>query len=60
MFFFGLSNDFPVPNPEEVADWKYMSFAAIDEEMEANPEKYTTWFKLMLEKIKSVRNESID
>ena len=58
--FFGLSNELPVPNPEEVADWKYMSFAAIDEDMAAHPDAYTTWFKLMLEKIKSVRNEPLD
>ncbi|WP_158799893.1 isopentenyl-diphosphate Delta-isomerase [Pedobacter sp. L105] len=58
--FFGLSNSLPIPNPEEVADWKYMSFEAIDKDMAENPGTYTTWFKLMLEKIKIVRNEPTD
>jgi isopentenyl-diphosphate delta-isomerase len=58
--FFGHSNRLPVPNPEEVADWKYLSLEQIDAEILARPEAYTAWFKIMLAQIKSIRNERID
>jgi isopentenyl-diphosphate delta-isomerase len=58
--FFGSSNVAPVPNPAEVADWKYLSIADIETEIAAGPDQYTSWFKLMLDKIKSVRNEHLD
>lgn len=58
--FFGISNAVPEPNPAEVADWKYMHIADIEKDIQLNPESYTIWFKLMLAKIKSIRNEHID
>ena len=58
--FFGVSNAVPEPNPAEVADWKYMRIEAIEKDIQLNPESYTIWFKLMLAKIKSIRNEHID
>ena len=58
--FFGESNETPVPNPAEVADWKYMALDDIEADMEKNPGVYTSWFKLMLDKIKSVRNDHTD
>jgi len=58
--FFGESNALPVPDPAEVDDWKYMPLEAIEADIEKNPGIYTTWFKLMLNKIKSVRDEHTD
>lgn len=58
--FFGESNTLPVPDPSEVADWKYMPLEEIENDMEKNPGVYTSWFKLMLDKIKSVRNDHTD
>lgn len=58
--FFGVSNEIPEPDPAEVADWKYMSITDIEKDILINPESYTIWFKLMLTKIKSIRNEHID
>jgi isopentenyl-diphosphate delta-isomerase len=58
--FFGQTNDIPVPNPEEVYHWKYLSLDEIEKEINADPESYTSWFKLMLAKIKSTRNEHTD
>jgi isopentenyl-diphosphate delta-isomerase len=55
--FFGESNALPEPDPAEVADWKYMPLGEIEADMEKNPGIYTSWFKLMLDKIKSVRND---
>jgi isopentenyl-diphosphate delta-isomerase len=58
--FFGHSNVLPVPNPEEVADWKYLSLEQIDAEILAQPDNYTAWFKIMLAQIKSIRNERLN
>lgn len=58
--FFGVSNAVPEPNPAEVADWKYMRIEDIEKDILIHPESYTIWFKLMLAKIKSIRNEHID
>lgn len=43
----GHYNQDPVLNPEEVADWKWMSIEAIKTDMEAQPELYTAWFKII-------------
>ncbi|MGA9589764.1 MAG: isopentenyl-diphosphate Delta-isomerase [Salegentibacter sp.] len=40
----------PNLNPEEVADWKWMSLEAIEEDMEKNPSVYTEWFKIIFDK----------
>jgi isopentenyl-diphosphate delta-isomerase len=55
--FFGRSNIQPVPNPAEVAAWKYMSLEDVESEISERPEVYTPWFKLMLNRIKQIRDE---
>lgn len=58
--FFGQSNTAPDPDPAEVLSWKYLTLEEIEAEISDRPEDYTSWFKLMLNKIKSIRNEHID
>jgi len=58
--FFGNSNTIPDPNPAEVHSWKYLGLEEIENEINAFPDTYTSWFKLMLAKIKSTRNEHTD
>lgn len=58
--FFGYTNALPLPNPEEVADFKYLTLEQIDVDILLRPDDYTAWFKLMLAKIKSIRNERTD
>ena len=58
--FFGRSNVLPVPNAEEVAGWKYMSLEKIEADIAVHPQNYTEWFKLMLNRIKQIRDEHID
>ncbi|GGH02943.1 isopentenyl-diphosphate Delta-isomerase [Polaribacter pacificus] len=43
----GKHNEDPVINPEEVADFKWMTLAAVKEEMTAKPEIYTAWFRII-------------
>jgi isopentenyl-diphosphate Delta-isomerase len=45
----GYSNENPVINPEEVESWKWMSIEAIKEDMTANPNDYTVWFKIIFD-----------
>tara|TARA_B100002049_G_C16034248_1_gene355944 strand:+ start:184 stop:702 length:519 start_codon:yes stop_codon:yes gene_type:complete len=40
----------PNLNPDEVAEWKWMSLEAVEEDMQANPSIYTEWFKIIFDK----------
>ena len=45
----GQYNDEPNINPEEVADWKWMSVDAVRDDINIHPEKYTAWFIIIFE-----------
>lgn len=49
--FVGHSDTQPVPNPEEVGDWKYVDFDWVVKDVEANPENYTVWFIIALKEV---------
>lgn len=40
----------PDLNPNEVAEWKWMSLENIEKDMKRNPSIYTEWFKIIFEK----------
>lgn len=46
--FIGHFDGIPILNPEEAEDWKYMSLAALQQDIQQNPTHYTAWFKLIL------------
>ena len=46
----GYYNDDPEINPEEVAAWKWMKPELVKNDIEANPNDYTVWFKIIFEK----------
>lgn len=46
----GYYNEIPNINPDEVADWKWMTLEAIKDDMKVHPEIYTAWFKIIFEK----------
>lgn len=46
----GKYNEAPNINPDEVADWKWMSLERIKSDMEQYPEHYTAWFRIIFEK----------
>jgi isopentenyl-diphosphate delta-isomerase len=50
--FIGSFDGTPVVNPEEVAEWRYVSMAALEKEMAARPEDFTIWFRLCLDRVK--------
>lgn len=41
----GSYNENPVPNPDEVDDWKYVNLEELEKEIQTYPEKFTFWFK---------------
>ena len=46
----GYYNGEPQPNPDEVVEWKWMNLDSIEEDIHHNPDNYTAWFKILLEK----------
>ena len=38
----------PVPNPEEVAEWRWAAFEDVSEDHVVNPTTYSVWFKIAL------------
>jgi isopentenyl-diphosphate delta-isomerase len=50
--FKGIFDGVPKLNPEEADDWKWVSMKDLREDMGKNPQNYTPWFKLSMEKIK--------
>jgi isopentenyl-diphosphate delta-isomerase len=46
----GHFNEDPEPNPAEVADFKWMKAVDIKTDIEAHPDRYTEWFKIIFDK----------
>ena len=47
---FGRSDVQPVPNPEEVADTRYVDFDTVRKDMASHPDRYTIWFRICFER----------
>ncbi len=46
----GRYNSSPNINPDEVADWKWMSIEEVKKDVDAHPERYTVWFVIIFER----------
>ena len=44
----GFYNDQPKLNSSEVASWKWVSFEDLLTDIDAQPQQYTTWFRIIL------------
>ncbi len=53
MCFFGRFDGEPKLNPLEVENYKYMTIQAIKEDLARNPQDYTEWFKIILDRVES-------
>lgn len=49
--FFGISDVEPEINPDEVEDWKYISFNDLEADVKKNPKNYTVWFLKIFNKV---------
>ncbi|WP_107039452.1 isopentenyl-diphosphate Delta-isomerase [Brumimicrobium mesophilum] len=47
--FIGKFNGTPIPNPEEVEDFKYIGINELKLDIEKAPHNYTVWFKKIVE-----------
>lgn len=45
----GYYEDDPKINREEAESWKWMGIDAVKEDMQANPENYTVWFRIIFD-----------
>lgn len=51
--FIGISDELPVINPNEVMNYKYITFNNLEKDENTNPEKYTIWFSKIYQKVNS-------
>lgn len=49
--FLGKFDGSPRPDKVEVGDWKWVTFREVKKDVEENPENYTPWFKILLDKV---------
>jgi len=56
--FIAKSDVKPLPDPDEVSDWKYASFEEIEQDLKLNPNNYSHWFKLILKRVKTLAQEN--
>ena len=49
--FVGHYNGQPTPDPNEVDDWKWIDINTLKQDVQVNPENYTYWFKLILDRV---------
>lgn len=50
--YIGRSDQKPIPNPDEVQEYKYLSPENVSQEILHNPQAYSEWFKIIWAKIK--------
>ena len=49
--FIGYSDETPVINPDEAATYRWSNLTEIETAVQANPEAYTAWFKLIYSRV---------
>ncbi len=55
--FFGVTDCLPEINHEEVMEYKYLLYNELHKDMTENPENYTVWFRLIMERVNSSLKE---
>ncbi len=55
--FIGFTDEHPKINTSEVNEWKYLSFEALKADIESHPDKYTVWFKMIFERVRTELQE---
>ena len=49
--FLGRFDGQPSPNPEEAEDWEWIGLDELKKDIAKNPDKYTSWFKISLDRV---------
>ena len=50
--YLGVTDDTPVPDPNEVEDWKYITIAELEKDLKNNPHQYTVWLEKCFPELK--------
>lgn len=48
-----------IPDPEEVADIRYITPESLDVEISANPERFTPWFRMEWPRVRELSRQSV-
>ncbi|MET4083254.1 isopentenyl-diphosphate delta-isomerase [Pedobacter sp. UYP30] len=54
--FFGFTNQIPILNLEEAADYRYLSLEELSLDIDEKPALYTPWLKICLSKVIEFKN----
>lgn len=57
--FMGISNELPLPDPAEVAAFRYMDANLLLADLIEQPQLYTAWFKICLEQVLEAYEQTI-
>lgn len=57
--FMGISDELPLPDSTEVAGYRYMDTDVLLAEILAQPDHYTSWFKICLEKVLEIYYQTV-
>lgn len=49
--YFGLTDDLPLPDPDEAEAFQYLSPEQVSEQIAATPDAFTAWFRLTFSRI---------
>lgn len=49
--FLGITNELPVVNDLEVAEFKYFTYKELENDIQLNPENYTIWFRKIFKEV---------
>jgi isopentenyl-diphosphate delta-isomerase len=49
--YFGISDEVPIPDPREVAAYRYLSLDDVANAIEKNPADYTAWLKICFKQV---------
>ncbi|WP_448702391.1 isopentenyl-diphosphate Delta-isomerase [Mucilaginibacter sp. AW1-3] len=55
----GTSDELPIPDPAEVAGFRYVHTDQLLFELSAQPDRFTPWFKICLEKVLKMYYQSV-
>ena len=57
--FMGITDELPLPDPAEVASFRYMDNVLLGFEISENPDEFTAWFKICLEKVLEIYYQKV-
>jgi isopentenyl-diphosphate delta-isomerase len=56
--FVGIGDDDPLPDPDEVMDWRWVAPADLERELEEDPDRFTSWFRMVVPRLAERRSFS--